>query len=178
MARPAPPLPIVLLLLAACATPPAPLASGPFAAIGHQQALAEVARGERVRWGGSVVKTTPQEEETCFEIVAHPLDRRGRPRSTDTTAGRFVACAPGFFDPAVYRLGRELTVIGRVAEPEEGRIGDHPYRYPKLTAETVYLWPERRVEYGSPWYPGWYPDPFWYGPWYGPPYPWPRYYYR
>lgn len=178
MAR-SPLLPVLLSLwVAACATPPAPLATGPFAAIDHRQALADAARGERVRWGGSVVKTTPQEEETCFEIVAHPLDRNGRPRATDTTAGRFVACAPGFFDPAVYRLGRELTVVGRVAEPEGGRIGDHPYRYPKLAAETVYLWPERRDEYGYPWYPGWYPDPFWYGPWYGPPYPWPRYYYR
>jgi len=163
-----------LVVLAACATPPTPLAGGPFAAVGHQQALVDGALGERVRWGGTVVKAMPKEEETCFELVAHPLDRSGRPRATDTTDGRFVACAPGFFDPAIYRLGREVTVVGRVAEPERGRIGDHPYRYPKLAAETVYLWPERREEYGPPWYP----DPYWYSPYYGPWYPWPYYYYH
>lgn len=171
-------LPVVslalLFLLAACATPPAPLATGPFAAIDHQQALTAAALGARVRWGGRVVQATPRAEETCFELVAHPLDQTGRPRATDTTNGRFVACAPGFFDPAVYRLDREVTVVGRVAAPEEGRIGDHPYHYPKLAAETVYLWPERREEYGPPLYP----DPFWYSPYYGPWYPWPHYYYR
>jgi len=165
---------LALLWVAACVTPPEPLATGPFAAIGHQQALADAALGERVRWGGTVVKTTPGKEETCFEIVAHPLARSSRPRATDTSAGRFVACAPGFFDPAVYRLGREVTVVGRVAKPEQGRIGEHPYRYPKLAAETIYLWPERREEYG----PSWYPDPFWYPSYYGPWYPWPYYYYH
>ena len=166
---------VALLLTAACATAPAPIATGPFAAIGHQQALTDAALGERVRWGGTLVKTTPGKEETCFEIVAHPLDRSGRPQDTDTTTGRFVACSPGFFDPAVYRLGREVTVVGAVAQPEEGRIGDHPYRYPKLNAETVYLWPERREEYYGP---GWYRDPFWYAPYYSPWYPWPYYYWR
>jgi len=164
----------LFLLFAACASPPPPLASGPFAVVDHMQAVSGVARGTRVRWGGTVVATTPRAAETCFEIVAHPLDRTGRPYATDTTAGRFIACAAGFFDPAVYRLDREVTVVGTVAEAEEGRIGEFPYRYPKLTASTVYLWPERHAEYG----PTWYPDPFWTPSYYGPWYPWPRSYYR
>jgi len=151
-----------LLLVMACATPPPPLAAGPFATLDHAEALTDQGRGQRVRWGGSLVATTPGEEETCFEIIGHPLDRQGRPYQTDTTAGRFMACTPGFFDPAVYRFGREMTVVGVVEEPRSGKIGAYAYHYPKLGAETVYLWPERPDRYWDDYY---YPDPFWYPYW-------------
>jgi outer membrane lipoprotein len=155
------------LLSTACATTPAPLANGPFTTLDHQAALGDAARGVKVRWGGTIVVATPAEEETCLEIIDHPLDRQARPRQTDRTAGRFIACAPGFFDPGVYRLGREVTVVGVLGEPRTGKIGDHSYQYPQVRAETVYLWPERAEE---TW--GYYPDPFWYPYWYHP------YYYR
>ncbi|RMF82126.1 MAG: hypothetical protein D6739_08590 [Nitrospirae bacterium] len=169
---------LALLLGAACATVPKPLAGGPFAQVGRAKALTEAARGLRVRWGGTIVKTTPRQGETCIEIVSHPLDRAGRPERTDATAGRFVACLPGFLDPAVYTMGREVTVVGRIEAPVEGKIGDHPYRFPKVAAETVYLWPREEPYYG-PWWPDpfWYPyyfpyPPYWpYGPYYGPWWP-------
>lgn len=161
-------LPIIVgLLLAACASTPPPLAGGPFAEVGHEQALGEEGLGAEVRWGGSIVTVTPEEQQTCFEVISHPLDRRGRPRDTDTTAGRFLACAEGFFDPAIYTYGREVTVVGRVVAPETGKVGGYTYRYPRLAAETVYLWPERLADDwgGYYWGPYWYPYPFWgYGP--------------
>jgi outer membrane lipoprotein len=158
----------ICLVFMACATTPPPLAGGPYATVDHRAALDQAARGERVRWGGTIVVTTPDEEETCFEIIDHPLDGQGRPRQTDQTAGRFMACAPGFFDPGVYRLGREVTVVGVLAEPRTGKIGDHTYQYPRAVAEIVYLWPERVEDVWRPYYP----DPFWYPYWYHP------YYYR
>ncbi|MGD2062645.1 MAG: Slp family lipoprotein [Nitrospirota bacterium] len=148
------------LLITACATTPPPLATGPYATLDHADALSDAGRGQRVRWGGSIVATTPGEEESCFEIIAHPLDRRGRPLQTDTTAGRFMACAPGFFDPEVYRFGREVTIVGVVGEPRSGKIGEYTYHYPELAAEIVYLWPEREDRYWD-----YYPDPFWYPYW-------------
>jgi outer membrane lipoprotein len=160
----------ILLLGTACVTTPPALSAGPYATLGHAQALSDVGRGQRVRWGGSIVTTTPGKEESCFEIIAHPLDRQGRPLQTDTSAGRFMACAPGFFDPAVYRFGREVTVVGTVEAPRSGKIGDYTYHYPRIAAEIVYLWPERYERYWDDYY---YPDPFWFPYWYRP-----YYYYR
>ena len=50
-------------------------------------------------------------------------------------------------------------------------MGEFPYTYPVVQAQSWYLWPrESEMSPGYP-YPGFY-DP-WYGPWYGPwPSPW------
>ncbi len=172
-----------LLLLAfvnACAKPPAPLA-GAYPEISLREAQQGGLTGQRVRWGGTIVSTTPGKEDTCCEILERPLNAEARPRHTDESDGRFIACAPGFYDPAVYAQGREVTIVGTLQEPEMRKIGEHEYRYPKIAAEKVYLWPQREParSYYYPW-----PDPFWYpawGPWpygtwyYGPSYwgPWP-----
>ena len=44
--------------------------------------------------------------------------------------------------------------------------GEYDYRYPRVAADVVYLWPERRereFEY-RPYFPG--IGPLWYDPWY------------
>jgi len=155
------------VLFSACFKPPAPLA-GTFPQIGVSEAQRGQLSGQRVRWGGTIISTTPAKEDTCFEILARPLNSEAQPRRTDESEGRFIACARGFYDPAVYAEGRELTVVGTLQQPEVQKIGQHEYVYPKVAAETVYLWPKRGgppVYYYSPW-----PDPYWYpgwGPWYG-----------
>ena len=151
----------------ACARPPRPLAGEfPPTTPGDVQASARI--GERVRWGGEVVETTPRDGETCFEVVAKPLDRETRPRPVDQTGGRFIACVPGFYDPAVWKAGREITTVGTVDALVSGKVGDSPYVYPHVRADAVHLWPERppaAVVY-DPW-----PGPFWapwpYFSWYG-----------
>jgi outer membrane lipoprotein len=162
----------LLLLVGACARPPAPLAVSPLAEVTVEQARQHDAGGQRVRWGGTIAAVTPRRDETCLEVVSRPLDDQARPRRTDQTDGRFIACAPGFYDPAIHTQGREVTVVGTVQSPTEGTIGEYAYRYARLAAERVYLWPERetqRVVYYGPWVePLWYP--YW-GPW--PYYPWP-----
>ena len=132
----------LLGLLSGCFKPPAPLA-GTFPQISVPEAQHGGLSGQRVRWGGIIVSTTPQKEDTCFEILARPLSSEARPRRTDESEGRFIACAPGFYDPAVYSKGRELTVVGTLQQPEMRKIGEHEYQYPKVAAEGVYLWPKR-----------------------------------
>lgn len=162
------------LFLSACATTPAPLRQGPFADVTPQMAQAKNAVGQRVRWGGKVVKVTPERHRTCFEILSRPLEQDGRPRRSDRSDGRFIACAPGFYDPAVYTPKRAVTVVGVIQAPLQGRIGQYDYTFPKLNAESVYLWPkrERRRGYwddygpfGDPFMdPFWGPRPFYPGP--------------
>jgi outer membrane lipoprotein len=144
-------------LLAACATP-APL-KGAYSPITPQEAAATDATGAMVRWGGRIVSVDPQAQRTCFEMISLDLLDSGRPRSSgDRTGGRFIACRAGFYDPALFERNREVTFTGRVEGYETRKIGEYDYRFPKVDASVVYLWPERqRVERDPMLYPsmGW-----------------------
>ena len=112
-------------LLAACATAPQPL-RGEFAAVTPEQASGDSATGERVRWGGSIVGVDPRSDSTCFEVLGRPLADNARPRRTDLGTGRFLACRGGFYDPAIFAAGREMTVVGRLAGSEVRPVGEYP----------------------------------------------------
>ena len=166
---------VTLLALGGCATVPAPLAGDNFSAVTPQQAVAGNASGERVRWGGEIIKVEPRSDATCFEVLSRELWSDARPKRRDQSDGRFVACTKGFYDPAVYTRGRDLTVTGNVAGTEQHKVGEYEYTYPRVDADRVYLWPERRFAEGYPYYGpywGWY-DPFWgpsyWGAWWAPP---------
>jgi len=121
--------------------------------------------GARVRWGGVILETEPDSDRTCLEILARNLDRSYRPVVSDHSRGRFLACRDGFQDPAIFRRGREVTIIGYLDEIMPGRIGEYEYRYPVLDAETTYLWPERVDTVYVHHHPGYWG---WYDPWWGP----------
>ncbi len=131
--------------------------------------------GARVRWGGTIAKVENQQNDTLIEIVERPLDGEGRPTGGDRSSGRFIAEIPGFVDPAVYENGREITVVGSLADPVTRKIGEYVYRFPVVDVNHHYLWPLRPAVA----YPPRYYDPFWYDPWYpwgpSPWYPWHPY---
>lgn len=166
-----------ILLASGCASTPEPL-RGEFPAVNPQQAQTESTTGQRVRWGGEIISATPRQNETCMEILGRALENdTARPVTSDNTQGRFIACAPGFYDPGVYAKGREITVVGTLGEPVSQKIGEYDYRYPHVAVEQLYLWAER-LDYNG--YPG---GPPYYGPFYDPFYPfgyghfrrWPHY---
>ena len=101
-----------------------------------------------VRWGGRVVRTEPLADRTCFEVLSTRLDAYGRPYwAADDTRGRFIACRSGFYDPALFTDTREVTFTGRIDGYENRKIGEYDYRFPRLAADVVYLWPIReRIE--------------------------------
>lgn len=167
-------LPALLAMgLGACATVPQEL-TGTYTTVAPDNATA-VAQGTRVRWGGRIIQTEPQERETCFFVLDEPLDSQARPERREESRGRFVACKQGFFDPEVYAKGREITVTGTVDGSETRKVGDFDYVYPRVNADVVYLWPKRPMYVPGP-YPYYDPffspfyDPFWgFGPiWYPP----------
>jgi outer membrane lipoprotein len=160
----------VALLAAGCASAPKPL-QGDYAAVLPEQASATLQEGAAVRWGGSIVSVTPGPAGTCMEILGRELSEIARPRARpDESAGRFLACRAGFYDPAIFAPEREITVTGRIDGFEVRRIGEYDYRYPRVAADVIYLWPERRDE---TWY--YHPAPFfpihrstWWGGYYVP----------
>ncbi len=145
-------------LLAACASQPQPL-QGAFAEISPRDAVTTDSTGALVRWGGRVVDVEPQPNRTCFEMISTRLSVTGRPYwATDDVGGRFIACRTGFYDPALFEKNREVTFTGRVAGYENRRIGGYDYRFPRVEADVVYLWPVRErvdvVTRPAPW-PWW-----------------------
>jgi outer membrane lipoprotein len=150
-------------LLSACATAPAPL-QGQYAALQPEDAAAAARAGDKVRWGGRIVSVSTEKLLSCFEVVGAPLDAGGRPRRVDRSTGRFIACRSGFYEPQVFAPGREITIAGQVEGFETRKVGEYDYRYPRVAAEVVYLWPERRdyderqrasLMLGWGWYGGW-----------------------
>jgi len=152
-------LTIAIALTTACATAPAPL-RGAFSEV--PPGSNAVAPGQPVRWGGTIIATEPRSDRTCFEVLARPLSETARPLAQDRAEGRFMACNRGFYDPALFSEGREITFTGTVSGFETRRIGQYDYRYPVIDADVIYLWPPRRdIEYvyvPDPWL-RW--DPWW-----------------
>jgi len=154
-----------LLQLAACASIPDPL-RGEYpgatpAAVGPGQV------GSQVRWGGILIATNPEPEQTCFEILGKTLEESARPIESEESQGRFIACKPGFQDPEIFKSGRDVTIIGRINRFEPRNIGEYEYRYPIVDAQVVYLWPER---------PDYADRPYYYHPYFWS-YPYPYYWY-
>jgi outer membrane lipoprotein len=147
---------ILALLLAGCATVPEPL-EGDYPPLTPEQSEDRHV-GQSVRWGGSIVDTRPGREETCIEILSRALDATARPIEGDAQQGRFLACRDGFEDPAVFESGRDITVIGSLTGFVEGRIGEFRYIYPRVEADTLFLWGDRTPAH-------YYHDPFFYDPW-------------
>lgn len=162
---------IVLLIIGAlsgCATDiPLPIQSGPAVHIPLALVLKEPdqQRGAAVRWGGVIARVENRREESWIEIVEQPLTKDGYPRDSDKSTGRFLARVSGFIDPVVFAAQRRITVTGKLEGVTERSIGEHPYHYPLLRVEYLYLWPSppKTVRY--------YPAPYGYDPWYPWGYP-------
>ena len=150
-------------LAAGCASVPTPLAGSNFATITPQQAATQNAGAQRVRWGGEILRVEPRANATCFEILSRELYADARPNRRDHSEGRFIACKTGFFDPAVYEKGRDITIVGALNGNERHKVGEFDYTFARVDADEVYMWP-RRAEFVGPYYdPFWGPgcDPFW-----------------
>ncbi|HEX7341780.1 MAG TPA: Slp family lipoprotein [Rhodanobacteraceae bacterium] len=156
------------LALGACATIPQPLI-GNYTPLMPSQAAEGGAGGAQVRWGGQIIKTQPKADQTCFLVLSRSLDDTARPIIDGSSHGRFMACHAGFYDPEVFTKGREVTFTGSVHGVVSKMVGKYDYAYPRLEAQTVYLWPKRPRVIES-YYAGPYFDPFWgpIGPWYYP----------
>jgi len=161
-----------VLLLSACVTQPKPL-QGTYADVTPESVAQGGGTGTAVRWGGRIVKVEPGADSTCFEMISIRIGTDARPTtSRDDTNGRFIACRSGFYDPAVFEPNREVTFIGRIDGYENRRIGEYDYRFPRIAADVVYLWPVRSTTtvvypmHHPGYYPGWYPGWRWsWGAW-------------
>ncbi|MHB8254290.1 MAG: Slp family lipoprotein [Acidiferrobacter sp.] len=114
--------------------------------------------GLRVRWGGIIAKVSNTPKATWIQIVSKPLRHDGRPRRRPRSDWRFLARVPGFLDPALYAVGRKITVVGVFSGYEKDPIGSYLYDFPVVHTLSSYLWRPRPVTpyyYSNPWPWGW-----------------------
>jgi outer membrane lipoprotein len=133
---------VIALLLSGCATPSIPL-QGTDKSLTPDSAVAAIdtARGQRAAWGGTIVNTRNLKDTTEIEVLGFPLGSDARPDPNATAQHRFLLLRAGYLEPADYRSGRLVSVVGAVEGTRDGTVGEAPYVYPVLQAEQVYLWP-------------------------------------
>lgn len=98
--------------------------------------------GKRVLWGGTIVGSTNLEGRSRLEILSYPLDSEFRPQTDSKAGGRFLAYHKGYLETVDYAAGRQVSLVGTVNMIEEGRLGEHRYRYPSVDVEQLHLWPQ------------------------------------
>jgi len=163
-------LAVLAVLISGCTTVPEQI-QGDYADISPAR-VEPALFGSQVRWGGTIIDAVNEEDSTCFEVLSRELDKYLRPRLEDRTAGRFIACKAGFYDPEVYARGREVTLTGRIRSIEVRQVDEFDYRYPVIDVDQLILWEVRQevLVIDQPY------DPFFY-PYYWGYYPYYPYYY-
>lgn len=159
-----PTLPLLLLLLGGCANRAVPelirMDAADSMSVAQAQADPEAARGAAVRWGGEIVDVYNREKVTDIVVLRRDLFSGGEPRPDGGEARRFVARIAGFLDPAEYRQGQRLTVVGRLEGIRSIEVGDYAYPHPLVEVQQYYRW----GKYVEPYAPPWYRDPFYCDP--------------
>lgn len=135
---------VIGALLSGCATAPASLAGDHFSPITPRDAAAGNANGKEIRWGGEIFAVEPGADRTCFAVLSRALLNDARPKKRGSADGVFIACRPGFLDPALYPEGSDITVVGVVSGNEQYQSGYNNFELAKVDATEIYLWPEYR----------------------------------
>ena len=117
--------------------------------------------GKIVLWGGEIIETVNVQGGSEITVLETPLAYNERPESARYSRGRFIAKSSKFFDPAIYKESKKITLAGEVIGQEIKPLGKTEYAYPVVMVKQLHLW--KRVHYGRYY-------PYWGGPYYGPYY--------
>ena len=128
---------LVSFFISGCAT--SPVASSSKITLQDLQIAPEQYRGQMVRLGGKIVRTTNLANSTEIEVTSLNLNSAGQPRG-DYSAGRFIAHVSGFLDPAIYAANRLFTVVGNFDGIQQAKVGEQTLSMPKIQVQSHRLW--------------------------------------
>lgn len=164
------------IVIQGCSSLPVAIKNPPARDLKYNEVIGNISQyqGMPLRWGGTIVQVENEETLTRIQVIYYPLDGQGRPKLSESPAGRFLLESPEFLDPAIYLKGDEITVAGALSGETTRKVGNKTLTLPVISAQTLHLWPERytadRRDYYPPYYYyGMYPYGF-YG-YYRYPYP-------
>ncbi len=102
--------------------------------------------GETVFFGGKIIAVETRAKTTELMVLQLALDSQGSPQDNDRSEGRFLIVSDAFLDPAIYKTGHLVAVIGRFVSTENRLIGQRTYRYPKIQVHEIRQWqPGREI---------------------------------
>ncbi len=109
----------------------------------------DACRGKLVLLGGIVVAATQNGEGSWLEVVEHRLDSRELPDEVIASRGRFLAIAAGRLDPAKYKPGALVSMMGEVVGKKVRQLGGAEYTYPVISVREIHAieLPEIHPEY-------------------------------
>ncbi|MEM7195063.1 MAG: Slp family lipoprotein [Pseudomonadota bacterium] len=96
-----------------------------------------------VIWGGVILSTTNQENGSQVEVLAYPLDRNYRPKTSGLSTGRFLVTTDSFLEPVDYAPGKPLTASGRISGSESSTVGQASVDVPVLKPDELHLWSKK-----------------------------------
>ena len=101
----------------------------------------ETHKGKTLLLGGTIIETQNFSDRSGIVVLQRPLDFQKKPTAEDVSRGRFIVYTLGFLDPAIYRHGRKITVVGSVMGSEVRSLDKMEYSYPVIEKKELYLWP-------------------------------------
>jgi len=107
-------------------------------------------RGKVVLLGGEIIKTENVPDKTVITVLQRSLGYNQKPDSEGESKGRFIVSTPDFLDPAIYRPGRKITVVGSVMGKEVRPLGELEYVYPVIEKKELHIWPAEGAPATSP----------------------------
>ncbi len=121
--------------------------------------------GAIVIWGGLIIETTKVPDGSEIVVLETPLKDAEVPRQASYSQGRFIAKSSQFLDPAIYKVGKKVTIAGEIVGSETRPLDKSEYSYPVIKAKEIYLWQPERIYAYEPYYypyywPGWWPEEY------------------
>jgi outer membrane lipoprotein len=137
---------IVLIFLNGCSGLPKAMKNEPYTDVGLNTVKADFASYLEMplRWGGKIINVTNKKNLSQVQLLFYPLNRFGRPSMAAKTEGRFMISANEFLDPAVYKEGVEVTVLGVLTGKIKQQVGEKILTLPVLSIKHIHLWSDRR----------------------------------
>ena len=96
--------------------------------------------GKNLLLGGGIVGVRNMADGSELELVQFAADESGEITDTAASGGRFIAWSSGFLDPALYRPGLLVTLVGEVRGKKTMPLGNVDYTYPVLAVREMHLW--------------------------------------
>jgi len=107
-------------------------------------------RGATVIWGGRILDVSREKEYSQLIVLESPLDFMGMPNAIEYSRGRFIARRSELLDPALYRLGRRVTLAGEITGTETRPLDNGNYTYPVVRIQQIHLWDPEIYVYSPP----------------------------
>ena len=98
-------------------------------------------KDEIIMLGGKILETNVSSTVSQLTVLQLALDNKDRPVNLDQSQGRFIVESKQFLDPAIYKKGMLITLVGKLKGSKVRAIGGLDYDYPLVEPSEIKRWP-------------------------------------